>query len=301
MTVSVITPIYGTPMKFWEECLESISQVLESDVSDQICDWQIVIDGDNRNIEQSVEALGSKKIQTIRLNRNVGLSAARNFGVRNCAGQFISWLDSDDTLEPTSFLAFLDEAVRRLTVDPRCAMIVSDNYQCDVDMAIIYSRPKGPIVAAHREFFRTTADPLLYFDIMYPSQLVRKQDILCVGGFREGAIGEDVKLLHELLELNTEAYVDHVDVSPYYYRYNAQGIVGTQSTLLRRINLADFQDFQNNRNVEFASLSTHRSFCFVTSDLAVECDPDIHEPQLTFNVYLPPAYSSFNLKTGKAE
>lgn len=96
MKLSVIIPVYNTE-KYIQKCLDSIA-------SQTMKDLEIVIvnDGskdDSENIiNQWIE--NNKDINVKYLKKeNGGLSDARNLGVENASGKYISFVDSDDYLE----------------------------------------------------------------------------------------------------------------------------------------------------------------------------------------------------------
>lgn len=94
MKISVIVPVYNTE-NYLSECLDSILnqtwrniEVIlindgSTDKSGQICDTIARLDERVRVIHQN----------------NHGVSYSRNIGLKNSSGDFVSFIDSDDTLE----------------------------------------------------------------------------------------------------------------------------------------------------------------------------------------------------------
>ena len=94
--VSIIIPVYNIPEQNLRKCIESvINQTLEeieiilvddgsTDSSGIICDEYATIDNRVKVIHKL----------------NCGLSAARNTGFENAKGEWITFLDSDDWIEP---------------------------------------------------------------------------------------------------------------------------------------------------------------------------------------------------------
>ena len=90
--VSVIIPIYNDE-KYLKRCINSVINqtyknlqiILVYDCSNKkkkkICDDYLIID--------------NKRIKVIH-QKNKGLSGARNTGLKNCSGEFIAFVDSDD-------------------------------------------------------------------------------------------------------------------------------------------------------------------------------------------------------------
>ena len=63
-------------------------------------DWEAVIvdDGSTDNTSNQLQALidGDCRFKVVRLNRNSGVSRAKNVGIRCATGKFVTFLDSDD-------------------------------------------------------------------------------------------------------------------------------------------------------------------------------------------------------------
>lgn len=96
LELSIIIPVYNTPLKYVKECLESIEQAQIPYFYEVI----IVNDGSTDN-----ELLGFLKEYknphtTIIHKENSGVSASRNMGLKQAKGSFLLCLDSDDRLLP---------------------------------------------------------------------------------------------------------------------------------------------------------------------------------------------------------
>lgn len=98
--VSIIIPVYNVEA-YIEECLHSVSnqtipEQLECLVVDDCgCDNSATIA--KRYIESYT---GKVKFQFVKREKNGGLSAARNSGLRMATGKYVYFLDSDDYIKP---------------------------------------------------------------------------------------------------------------------------------------------------------------------------------------------------------
>ena len=94
MTISVVVPIYNTSI-YLSKCLESLINQTYKDI-EIIC----INDGSTDN---SLEILNKfqKKDNRIKIitQENQGLSAARNKGIVEANGEYISFIDSDDWVD----------------------------------------------------------------------------------------------------------------------------------------------------------------------------------------------------------
>lgn len=87
--VSVIIPAYNQG-HFLGEAIQS---VLEQTLSD--FEILVIDDGSTDNTSQVAQSYSDKRLKYI-YQQNRGLSGARNTGIRNSVGKYISYLDSDD-------------------------------------------------------------------------------------------------------------------------------------------------------------------------------------------------------------
>jgi glycosyltransferase involved in cell wall biosynthesis len=176
--ISIITPIHGTPPNFFANCIDSMIYLFEVDTDLMLDDWTVVIDGDEREIERMVleRAFGrSLRVRFARLGTQVGLSEARNSGVRIAKGDLLVWLDADDVLPCISFMSFASAAMDALTASERFLMAISDNLDCGSNLETLFRRWKSPFAELHMRWPRTSRDPLLFVDFVYQCQLIRSK------------------------------------------------------------------------------------------------------------------------------
>jgi hypothetical protein len=89
--------------------------------SQTFTDVEIVVvdDGSSEaDTRRAIDAVAAPDVRVIRTGHG-GLSAARNAGLRNARGEYVSCLDADDLFEPE----WLDVAVARLDADPGLAFV----------------------------------------------------------------------------------------------------------------------------------------------------------------------------------
>lgn len=90
--VSIITPIYNGE-KYIEECIKSVLNQSYKNI-----EMIIIDDGSTDNSENIIKKYTNSFpfIKYIKCNENNGVWAARNIGLENANGRFISFLDADD-------------------------------------------------------------------------------------------------------------------------------------------------------------------------------------------------------------
>lgn len=93
--VSIIVPVYNVE-EYIEECVESI-------VNQTLKEIEIIIvnDGTKDNSIKRIEKYLSDSRIILINKENGGISSARNAGLKIAKGEYISFIDSDDFIEPT--------------------------------------------------------------------------------------------------------------------------------------------------------------------------------------------------------
>ncbi len=96
--VSVVIPVYNTE-KYLDECLNSVENQTLKEI-EIIC----VNDGSTDNSLSVLEKHRSKDRRIKIVNqKNAGVSAARNAGIKKASGEYIAFLDSDDIVVPWAY------------------------------------------------------------------------------------------------------------------------------------------------------------------------------------------------------
>lgn len=119
MMFSIIVPIYNTE-QYLEECLDS---VLGQEYSEYEC--VLVNDGSTDSSAEICRKYCNKDVRFRLLEqKNSGLSAARNAGIRYAGGEFIVFLDSDDFLKKEA----LKNLAERIQQNPEENAIISTTF-----------------------------------------------------------------------------------------------------------------------------------------------------------------------------
>lgn len=93
--ISIIVPIYNAA-DYLEQCIRSLVQQTESDL--QII---LVDDGSTDRSRPILETFAKQDERIILLQQShAGQSAARNRGLQHATGEYIAFVDADDSLEP---------------------------------------------------------------------------------------------------------------------------------------------------------------------------------------------------------
>lgn len=82
----------------------------------------LVDDGSTDGTQEYIESFHFPGLNYLHLENNVGVSAARNAGIRNAQGEFIAFLDSDNEWAPSKLEVFENEIVNDTTgIDLWCS------------------------------------------------------------------------------------------------------------------------------------------------------------------------------------
>ena len=110
--LSVIIPIYNTS-KYIEKCLNSVVNQTMNNI-----EIIIVNDGSTDNSEEVIQKWINENQAKIEIKyfkkENGGLSSARNFGVKQATGKYITFVDSDDYLDKNIYKnleRYIDEEI----------------------------------------------------------------------------------------------------------------------------------------------------------------------------------------------
>lgn len=92
--VSIIVPVYNKE--------DYIEKTIQSVINQSNPDWELLLidDGSTDNSTAICEQYSANDKRVILLKKeNGGVSSARNFGLDNACGEFVMFLDADDTLD----------------------------------------------------------------------------------------------------------------------------------------------------------------------------------------------------------
>jgi len=118
--VSILTPVFDTPVSWLTEAVNSVlAQVYEN--------WELLLIDDGSTATDLLRVLPGvatrdRRIRLVRLESHQGISTALNRGVDLANGEWVTFLDHDDVLEPDA----LFQNIKVLQENPRVDLIYSD-------------------------------------------------------------------------------------------------------------------------------------------------------------------------------
>jgi len=212
--ISIITPVYNTPEIFLIDMMESV-------INQTYPHWELCIaDGgsNKKHIKETLENYKSKdkRIKVKYLSENKGISINSNEGISLATGEFITFLDHDDTLVPFA----LFEVVKAINENDDVDFIYSDEDKISEDGKKRFD-----------PHFKPDWSPDTLRSYNYPIHLsVFKRDILeQVGYFREGYDGsQDYDIILRVTEKAKK--IIHIPKVLYHWRISKFSTAWNQYT-----------------------------------------------------------------------
>ena len=105
--ISVIVPVYNTAA-YLDECIQSVVSQTYQDLEILLID-DCSTDGSSQKLDQ----WGAKdeRIRVVHKEKNSGVSASRNIGLKMARGEYIAFVDSDDYIDRTMYEKMLTNIV----------------------------------------------------------------------------------------------------------------------------------------------------------------------------------------------
>ena len=103
--ISVIIPVYNVA-SYIEECLQSVFQQTYQSLEVLIID-DCGKDNSMQLVKNFIEKIKDVRFKIIQHPKNLGLSAARNTGIKNATGDYLYFLDSDDFISNNCIETFI--------------------------------------------------------------------------------------------------------------------------------------------------------------------------------------------------
>lgn len=210
MDISVIIPVYNVE-KYLRECIESVLKQIYKDFE------VILIDDGSTDSCPSICDEYSKKDNRVRVfhKDNGGLSDARNVGIENAKGKYLSFVDSDDVVDEDFLSTFVEQAKKE-----------------NADIVVCNAQPffNEIGIGKSNEYVKTVYTDYKKFQLILNNTKVNdyymnkfyKKNLFDNFKLPIGLLWEDVYTMHLLFEKANK--VVYVDKKLYNHRYNYEGI-----------------------------------------------------------------------------
>jgi len=198
--ISVITPVFDTPVQRLEEAIESVlGQAYEN--------WELVLIDDGSSDADLLRALPvlaarDRRITLKSLGKHEGIAAALNQGLALAGGEWVAFLDHDDVIEPDAVF----QIVKLLQTHPDADLIYSDEDKLG----------EGGFEAP---LFKPDWSPDFFLSYNYVGHLtaVRRDIVQQAGGFRsQFDSAQDYDLFFRVIEQTKR--IHHIPGVLYHWR-----------------------------------------------------------------------------------
>ena len=222
--ISIIVPVYNVG-KYLKKCLESIINQTYKNIEIILID-----DGSTDNSASICDQYKKidKRIKVIH-QENKGLSGARNIGLKNITGDYITFIDSDDYVE-IDYIEFLYKLIKE------------DNYDisaCNFNKIINNKQEKNKL----QDKYILNSEQALYevFDInnsftQSAWAKLYKRDLFNNNYFPEGKIYEDIETIGNILLKVNKIIYSTIPKYNYYIRLGSLSYSDYSIKELDRIN-----------------------------------------------------------------
>lgn len=209
MLISVVIPVYNAE-KYLERCVESVMASLAK------MDGEVLLIDNNStdesaNIANALQKEYPKMISVLHCN-TPGASAVRNFGAKRARGDYLWFIDADDTITPDAItkLVRVAEETKADIVMMGAKRVYADGHS-DYLSAVEASKPDY-----RSRFVRYGAGP---WQFLFRTSWWKEHDFR----FREGMIHEDMEMISSLI-LFTDKFAS-VDEPLYFYYQNVDSVL----------------------------------------------------------------------------
>jgi len=251
--ISVIVPVYNVE-NYLEKCIDSILTQTYKNTEILIID-----DGSTDNSGEICDRLSEKDERITVLHKpNGGLSDARNAGLELATGDYISFVDSDDYLEP-DFLKILAESLERTGADVsacryRMVWENGDSKSIGNDGKTVEYTGDGPLA---EYLYGVNVDPFVWNKLY-------KREIIGSTIFIKGITGEDNPFNIEIMKRCNKLVSTGADL--YCYLQNRKGSILSSGISQKKIDMVfrwnEVTEDCRNNYPQLVKYSLRRQFLF---------------------------------------
>jgi len=206
--ISIVTPVYNTPIFYLKECLESVQ--FQAYPFWEMC----LVDDGSTNLE-TLEILKSycnldKRFKFFRFEQNQGICGATNQAIQMASGDYIAFLDHDDRLAPDALFYVAEHILTNQSID------------------VIYT-DRDMISPRNRRFMHLfkpdwSPETLLSGNYLFHLMVYKRDLINQLGGLRKPFEGsQDFDLILRASD-NPNLKVSHISKVLYHWRQHEQSV-----------------------------------------------------------------------------
>lgn len=206
---SFVIPVYNTVTQQLEECFDSV-------LAQNYDNYELILVDDHSSWENVRPVLQRyethEKVRVVYRQTNGHISVATNDGIQLAEGDFVVFMDCDDTIEPDALYQF----AKKLNENPELDFLYSDDNKITEDGKI-----------RHQPFFKPDWSPDLFLNMMYTNHLAayRTSIVKEVGGLRTAYNGsQDYDFTLRFMEKSHNSRVGHIPKVLYHWRERKESV-----------------------------------------------------------------------------
>ena len=220
--ISFIVPCYNAA--------KYLTQLITSVQKQTINDWELLLidDGSTDNTHEIVnQFLNDTRIHYI-YQKNSGVSSARNHGLQEAKGQYITCIDADDWIETNFIETFKKVNLANINICGYREVYSNNKIKTECSPSFKYSNLPLDTYIVRNSYFRTPWGVVFENNFITQNQLKFCEDL---------SWGEDtIFLLEATIKAQTICFIPNI---LYNYRYTGEGLTNSP---MRHTNIVKFLD-----------------------------------------------------------
>lgn len=187
--VSVIMSEYNTDLKILKNSIKSV-------LNQTYTEFELILidDGSKNNCAEIVNSFNDSRIKLIKNESNLGFVESLNKAIKNSSGKYLIRMDTDDECLPERF----EKLVKFIKKNPIYSVVGSRAYEVNNDKIIGIIGTSGEV---------TKGKLMRGKNPIHPTVIMKKEDILDIGLYKNYKRCEDFVLWAELLMNDKKIYV----------------------------------------------------------------------------------------------
>ena len=215
--ISILIPIYNTPIEFINECFDSIDR-------QTFKEYEVIIVNDGSN-DETTEYLNNIKRDkySIYHKKNGGISSALNYGLEKCKYDIIARMDADDIM--------YDDRLEK-----QYNYYINNNINVLGAQMELFGFEQG--ITNHINIIPNNIVLNSDWFMNHPTIMYNKKEVLMIGGYNSEYDGlEDLELWYRFLDLNIYKLYNMNDILVKHRRHSDNATVrNNMGIILNKIN-----------------------------------------------------------------
>lgn len=236
--VSFIVPVYNVPAIFLNTCITSILKQTESSIE------VLLIDDGSTDGSGSICDTFAKKDNRVKVihQPNKGLSGARNTGVKNASGEYITFVDGDDWVEADLISSLLPKQPEDIVIGKIVKNYPNKEKYYRYSMVDGQKFNKNDQIDLQKQILNFNGNISAVYGKLINREYLFKNNIFHNEDLSQGA--EGIEFNFRLFQsISTGIFIDRY---VYHYVYNAESITTTPSQKNMILALRCFEKIQEN-------------------------------------------------------